>query len=66
MDNIERMHRWADEKRDDHVTYLLDLQSADLTLLSASAPGCECLCHADDRVSGPERVDAASQGHGCG
>ena len=26
VDNIERMHRWADEKSGDHVTYLLDLQ----------------------------------------
>lgn len=28
VEDIERMHRWADEKRDAHVTYLLDLQDA--------------------------------------
>lgn len=27
VDNIERMHRWADEKDHDHVTYLLDLET---------------------------------------
>ncbi|HET7661267.1 MAG TPA: hypothetical protein VFK66_12835 [Oryzihumus sp.] len=26
VDDIERMHRWADETSGDHVTYLLDLQ----------------------------------------
>ena len=26
VDDIKRMHRWADEKSGDHVTYLLDLQ----------------------------------------
>lgn len=26
VDTIERMHRWADENRDEAVTYLLDLQ----------------------------------------
>lgn len=26
VDSIERMHAWADEDGDDHVTYLLDLQ----------------------------------------
>lgn len=28
VEDVERMHRWADEKRGDHITYLLDLQPA--------------------------------------
>jgi hypothetical protein len=28
VDDIERMHRWTDEKDRDHVTYLLDLETS--------------------------------------
>jgi hypothetical protein len=31
VDEIERMHRWTDEQDRDHVTYLLDLETFELT-----------------------------------